>query len=41
MQNLALNPFLWQGVVFLLFGLVTGVSVSALYGFPKRLLEGL
>lgn len=36
MFQLALNPFLWQGVVFALFGYVVAASLHAL-AFPFRL----
>lgn len=36
---LHLNPFFWQGFVFLLAGFLVSLSVHALFGFPARLLE--
>lgn len=41
MWNLTANPFLWQGVVFLFFGLVTAFAVNAIWGFPRRLVEAI
>lgn len=41
MFDLLQNPFLWQGVVFMIFGLVFGLVVSTIWGFPRRLLEAV
>jgi hypothetical protein len=41
MFDLISNPFLWQGHVFMIYGLLVGVTVSSLWGFPKRLLEAI
>lgn len=37
--TLYLNPFLWEGVVFALFGLVCAAGLSAIWGFPRRLID--
>lgn len=39
--QLHLNPFFWQGVVFMVWGFLCSVVLSSIWGFPKRLLESL